>query len=238
MRIAGLRTWVVANPPPSFGGRYFVFLKLITDDGIEGVGEVYGSTFGPRAIEPMIEDVFSHHLEGADAFRIETLWRNVYGRGYSGRPDISLVGVLSAFEMACWDIVGKAVGRPVHELLGGRVRERLRTYTYLYPQTGDATDVYRDPALAAERAAVYQALGFTALKFDPAGPYSTFDPHQPGLDELALVESYVARIREAVGDRCDLLIGTHGQFTPAGAVRVARRLEPYDPLWFEEPTPP
>jgi galactonate dehydratase len=238
MRIAGLRTWVVANPPPSFGGRYFVLLKLITDDGIEGVGEVYGSTFGPRAIEPMIEDVFSHHVEGADAFRIETLWRNVYGRGYSGRPDVSLVGVLSAFEMACWDIVGKAVGRPVHDLLGGRVRDRLRAYTYLYPQSGDPTDVYRDPALAAERAAAYQALGFTALKFDPARQYSTFDPDQPGLDELARIETYVAGIREAVGDRCDLLIGTHGQFTPAGAVRVARRLEPYDPLWFEEPTPP
>ena len=90
-----------------------------------------------------------------------------------GRPDISLVGVLSGIELACWDIVGKAVGKPAYELLGGRVHERLRTYTYLYPAEGDATDVYMDADLGAERAAEYAALGFTALKFDPAGAYST-----------------------------------------------------------------
>lgn len=238
MKVAGLRTWVVGNPPPSYGGRYFIFLKLVTDDGIEGVGEVYGATFGPRVVERMIEDVFAHHIDGADPFRIETLWRNVYGRGYSGRPDISLVGVLSGIEMACWDIVGKAVGKPAYELLGGLVHERLRTYTYLYPADGDATDVYADPDLAAERAAAYSARGFTALKFDPAGPYSTFDPRQPGLADLARSETYVRRVREAVGDRCDLLFGTHGQFTAAGAIRLAQRLEQFDPLWFEEPTPP
>ena len=92
--------------------------------------------------------------------------------------------MLSGIEMACWDIVGKAVGKPVYELLGGRVHERLRAYTYLYTQEGDATDVYTDPALAAERAAEYVARGFTALKFDPAGPYSAFDPRQPDLEAL------------------------------------------------------
>ena len=238
MKISGLRTWVVGNPPPGYGGRYFVFLKLVTDDGIEGVGEVYGATFGPRVVERMIEDVFAHHVDGTDPFRVETLWRNVYGRGYSGRPDISLGGVLSGIEMACWDIVGKAVGKPVYELLGGLVHERLRSYTYLYPAEGDATDVYADPDLGAERAAEYMALGFTALKFDPAGPYSTFDPRQPGLEDLARSETYVRKVREAVGDRCDLLFGTHGQFTAAGAIRLAKRLEQFDPLWFEEPTPP
>ncbi|MGL6279982.1 MAG: mandelate racemase/muconate lactonizing enzyme family protein, partial [Gaiella sp.] len=80
--------------------------------------------------------------------------------------------MLSGLEMACWDIVGKELGRPVHELLGGRVHERLRTYTYLYAERGDPADVYREPALAAERAAAYAARGFTALKFDPAGSYS------------------------------------------------------------------
>ena len=238
MRIAELRTWVVANPPPSYGGRYFIFLKLTTDDGIEGVGEVYAATFGPRVVERMIEDVFSHHVEGADPFRIEALWRNVYGRGYSGRPDISLVGVLSGLEMACWDLIGKAVDKPVYELLGGRVHERLRAYTYLYPREGDTTDVYTDADLGAERAAEYAALGFTALKFDPAGKYSTLDPRQPGLEELDLTETYVRKVREAVGSSCDLLVGTHGQFTTSGAVRLAKRLERYDPLWFEEPTPP
>ena len=243
MRITGLKTFVVGNPPPHQGGRYFVFLKLTTNDGIEGVGEVYTATFGPRALVAMIEDVFAGHVEGADPFQIETIWRNVYGRGYSMRPDISLLGVLSGIEMALWDIIGKAVDKPVHALLGGRVHERLRSYTYLYPSEteGDAHDdaeVYRDPDAAASRAAEYVALGFTAVKFDPAGPYSTFDPRQPSLQRLDLSEAFCRRIREAVGNRCDLLFGTHGQFTPSGAIRLARRLEPYDPLWFEEPTPP
>jgi 2-dehydro-3-deoxyphosphogalactonate aldolase len=238
MRIVGLRTWVVANPPPSFGGRYFIFLELVTDDGIAGIGEVYGATFGPHTVERMVEDVFARHVDGTDPFRIEALWRDVYGRGYTGRPDVSLIGVLSGIELACWDIIGKALERPVYELLGGRVHERLRSYTYLYPQPGDATNVYLDPDLAAERASEYAASGFTAVKFDPAGPYTTLDPRQPSLEDLERSERYTRAVREAVGDRCDLLFGTHGQFTTSGAIRLAKRLEPYDPLWFEEPTPP
>jgi 2-dehydro-3-deoxyphosphogalactonate aldolase len=238
LRVAELRTYVVGNPPPSFGGRYFVFLQLVTDDGIVGVGEVYAATFHPSVIERMIRDVFERTVVGTDPFRIETMWRRTYASGYTARPDVSLVGVLSGVEMACWDIVGKAVGKPVYELLGGRVHERLRTYTYLYAEPGDATDVYLDPALAAERAAAYAARGFTALKFDPAGAYSAFDPRQPDLESLDRSEAYVRAIREAVGSQCDLLFGTHGQFTGPGAIRLARRLERFDPLWFEEPVPP
>jgi galactonate dehydratase len=238
LRVAELRTYVVGNPPPSFGGRYFVFLQLVTDDGIVGVGEVYAATFHPSVIERMIRDVFERTVVGTDPFRIETMWRRTYASGYTARPDVSLVGVLSGVEMACWDIVGKAVGKPVYELLGGRVHERLRTYTYLYAEPGDATDVYLDPALAAERAAAYAARGYTALKFDPAGAYSAFDPRQPDLESLDRSEAYVRAIREAVGSQCDLLFGTHGQFTGPGAIRLARRLERFDPLWFEEPVPP
>jgi galactonate dehydratase len=243
MKIRDLKTFVVANPPPQWGGRYFLFLKLVTDNGIEGVGEVYAASFGPHAMVRLIEDVFAQHVEGADPFAIETLWRNVYGRGYSARPDLTLMGVLSGIEMACWDIVGKAVDKPVHALLGGRVHARLRSYTYLYPNPDEggahaAAAVYDDPDVAAARASEYVAQGFTALKFDPAGPYSTFDPRQPSLARAELSEKFCRRLREAVGARADLLFGTHGQFTASGAIRLARRLEPYDPLWFEEPVPP
>ena len=240
MKIAGVKTFVVGNPPPHFGGRYFVFLKLVTDDGVEGVGEVYAATFDPHVVARMVEDVCDHHAIGADPFHIEKLWRDVYGRGYTGRPDISLVSVLSGIEMACWDIIGKALEKPVYELLGGRVHERLRTYTYLYPQDDPSSDadLYTDPALGAEAAARYLELGFTALKFDPVGRYTTFDPRQPTLESLDRTERYVRALREAVGDRCDLLLGTHGQFTTSGAIRLARRIEQYDLLWFEEPTPP
>jgi galactonate dehydratase len=238
MKISDVKTYVVGNPPPHFGGAYFVLLKLTTDDGIEGVGEVYAATFGGHTMARMVEDVCARHVIGADPFKIERLWRAVYGRGYSLRPDISLVGVLSGIEMACWDIIGKALDKPVYELLGGLVHERLRTYTYIYPEEGDRTDVYEDPELAAERATAYVAQGFTAVKFDPVGGFSVYDPRQPSLERLALSERFVRTLREAVGTRADLLFGTHGQFTAAGALRLARRLEPYDPLWLEEPVPP
>lgn len=243
MKIVELKTFVVGNPPPGFGGRYFVFLKLKTDDGIEGVGEVYAATFGPHTVARMIADVFAHHVEGIDPFRIETMWRSVYGRGYSARPDITLVGILSGLEMACWDIVGKATGKPVYELLGGLVNERLRAYTYIYPEAKDPggydeARVYEDPDLSAERAAQYHAKGFTAVKFDPAGRFGNFDPRQPSLERLELSETFCRKLRQALGTSCDLLFGTHGQFTVSGALRLARRIEPYEPLWFEEPVPP
>ena len=241
MRITGLKTFIVGNPPPTMGGRYFLFLKLVTDSGIEGVGEIYAASFAPDVMIKALEDVFERHVLDADPFSIETVWRNVYGRGYSQRPDISLMGVLSGVEMAMWDIIGKSVGKPVYALLGGKVHERLRSYTYIYPAGGDTyadSAVYHNADAAAERALDYVGMGFTAVKFDPAGPYSTFDPRQPSLERLALSEAFCRKIREAVGDKADLLFGTHGQFTVSGAKRLAQRLEPYAPLWFEEPTPP
>jgi galactonate dehydratase len=242
MKIVDIRTFVVGNPPPRFGGRYFIFLKLTTDSGITGVGEVYTATFSPHLVAKMIEDVAERHLIGADPFKIETLWRQMYGRGYALRPDLTLGGIMSGLEMACWDIVGKELGKPVYELLGGQVHDKLRTYTYLYPPPGvDAYDydpVYSDPAAAASAAVEAVALGFTAVKFDPAGPYGVFDPRQPSLEDLDRSEAMVRAVREAVGTKADILFGTHGQFTTSGAIRLARRLEQYDPLWFEEPTPP
>ena len=242
MKITGLKTFVVGNPPPTQGGRYFIFLKLITDDGVEGLGEVYAATFSPHVIVKMIEDVFEHHVLDTDPHRIEMFWRNTYGRGYSQRPDMTLSGIMSGLEMAMWDIVGKAANKPIYELLGGKVHERLRSYTYLYPADGDdayaVSPVYDVPDAAAERAIDYMRMGFTAVKFDPAGAYSTFDPRQPSLERMEISENFCKKIREAVGNKVDLLFGTHGQFTTSGAVRLARRLEAYDPLWFEEPVPP
>ena len=240
MHIQDLKTFVVGNPPPSFGGRYFIFVKLTTNDGISGIGEIYCDTFGPEVIAAMVADVFARHVEGMDPFCIEALWRRVYGTGYSMRPDISLVSVLSGIEIALWDIKGKALGKPVHALLGGKVHEKLRSYTYIYPkiEDGESESIYWDPERSARRAAEYVAAGFTAVKFDPAAPYSVFDPRQPSLESLDLCAKFCRLMREAVGSRADLLFGTHGQFTAAGAIRLAKRLEPYDPLWFEEPVPP
>jgi 2-dehydro-3-deoxyphosphogalactonate aldolase len=238
MKLKDIRTFVVGNPPPHFGGAWFVFVKLTTSDNISGIGEAYGVPFHPDIVARMIEDVFARYLEGEDPHNIERIWRRVYSSGFTQHPDLTLMGVLSALEMACWDIIGKAAQQPVYNLLGGRVHERLRSYTYIYPRPGESNAVYHDPELAAERAQDYLEQGFTALKFDPAGPYSAFDGRQLSLEALDRCERFGRRLREAVGTKADLLFGTHGQMTAAGAIRLAKRLEPADPLWFEEPVPP
>ncbi len=244
MRLDKIETFVVGNPPPRHGGRYFIFLRLTTECGVTGIGEIYNATFGPDLCAAMARDVFERQFLGNDPHHIEMMWRRTYGAGFTMRPDVTVMGVLSGLEMACWDIVGKAADQPVYQLLGGKVYDRLRSYTYLYPQEGDvypdpgASSVYNDPDMAAEAAMKAVEQGFTAVKFDPAGPYSIYDGHQPRLIDLDLSEQFCKSIREAVGTRADLLFGTHGQFTVSGAKRMARRLEAYDPLWFEEPIPP
>ncbi len=238
MKIVSVKTFVVGNPPPHFGGRYWIFLKLTTDSGIDGIGEVYSVPFHPKVVTQMIDDVCERCVIGADPFKVEKLWRIIYSSGFTQRPDTSILGILSGIEIACWDIMGKELDKPVYELLGGRVHDRLRSYTYIYPAESDKTDVYRDAELAAERAAEYIKQGFTAVKFDPVGPYTAFDPRQLSLEALEHSEKFVRVLREAVGGKADLLFGTHGQMTPSSAIRLARRLEKYDPLWFEEPVPP
>jgi L-alanine-DL-glutamate epimerase-like enolase superfamily enzyme len=238
MQIAEVETFVVENPPPAFGGTYFVVVKLTADDGVVGYGEAYGATFHPSVVTAAIADLADQCLIGEDPHHVERFWRRAYSRGFTQRPDVTVMGATSALEIACWDIVGKSHGVPVYELLGGRVHETLRSYTYLYRREGDRGDVYLDADAAAARAAEEVERGFTAVKFDPAGPYTVMGGHQPTQEWLSRSESFVREIRGAVGDRADLLFGTHGQFTPGGAKRLASVLEPYDPLWFEEPVPP
>ena len=250
MKITDLKTFVVANPPPHRGGPYWVFVKLTADNGIHGYGETYGVPFHPDTVARMIEDIGARYVIGADPFKIERLWRIVYSSGYSQHPDLALAGVLSGLETACWDIIGKALDQPIYNLLGGQVRETLRSYTYLYPAQEDMTgagadsdahdvaDVFGDAERGPKRAAEYVAQGFTAIKFDPVMPMSAFDPRQLSLEALDNAALMTRNMREAVGGRADLLIGTHGQTTTSSAIRLAKRLEPYDPLWFEEPVPP
>ena len=237
MKIADCTTFVIGNPPPHHGGRYFIVVKLTTDTGVIGYGEIYVATVGPQTVAAMVTDIADRLVIDADPHRIELLWRQMYSSGYALRPDPTLVGIMSGIEMACWDIVGKDAGLPISDLLGGRVHDRLRTYTYLYP-TLDRPDVYADPTQAADQALFEVGRGFNAVKFDPAGPYTAFDGHMPSLDDIARSVALTGAVREAVGDRADLLFGTHGQFTAAGAIRLAQQLEPFDPLWFEEPTQP
>jgi galactonate dehydratase len=239
MKLDAIETFVVGNPPPKRGGNYFLFVKLTTACGIVGYGEIYTASFGGHTVATMAEDVFNREMLGEDPFQIEKMWRRVYSRGFSSRPDISLMGVMSGLEMACWDIIGKGCDKPVHALIGGKLHERLRSYTYIYPDEGmDEAAFYNDPDASAEMAARYVKEGFDAVKFDPAGAYTPLDPHMPSLEDIDRSERFLKAMREAVGNDADLLFGTHGQFSVSGAKRMARMMEKYDPLWFEEPTPP
>lgn len=244
MRLESITTHLT-SPPTGIGGGYWLFCTVVTDDGIEGVGECYGIPFSGPVAAAMVEDTFDRFIAGADPHDLETMFRRVYSAGFTQRPDVSLMGVFSGIEIAIWDILGKAAGQPVHQLLGGAFHDQLRTYTYLYPRCvspdtdrPDTGDVYHDPAAAAERALDYVELGFTAVKQDPTGPYGVQGGRELSLHELDRSVANVAAIREAVGDRADILFGTHGQMTTSSAIRLARRLEPFDPLWFEEPCPP
>lgn len=245
MKLKDIKTWVTV-PPTGIGGSFWVIVKLTTDDGIEGIGECYGIPVSGDIACRMVEDTFERYVAGEDPHNVETLFRRVYSAGFTQRPDISMMGVFSGIEIAIWDILGKATGQPVYNLLGGRFHDRLRTYTYLYPKNlrsegwadEEAPDVYHDGDAAAARALEYIELGFTAIKQDPAGPYSFQGGRELSLHELSRSENSVRKIRDAVGDRADILFGTHGQMTTSSAIRLAKRLEPFDPLWFEEPCPP
>ena len=239
MKLAGLEVLVVGNPPPGWGGRYFFFVRVATACGIVGYGEVYAAAVGPAAMEAVVRDVFERHMAGENPENTESMFRRAYSSGFTQRPDPTVMGAFSGLEMACWDILGKAHGRPVHAFLGGMMNERLRSYTYLYPLPGhDLTAFWTSPAMAAECAAEMVRLGFTAVKFDPAGPYTLRGGHQPAMGDIELSVEFCRAVRGAVGRRADILFGTHGQFTTSGAIRLGRRIEEFDPLWFEEPVPP
>ncbi|WP_069300293.1 mandelate racemase/muconate lactonizing enzyme family protein [Neptunicoccus sediminis] len=239
MKLADLEIFVVGNPPPGWGGRYFIFVKLTTDNGIVGYGEVYAASVGPEAMCAVIRDVFARHMAGENPENIEMMFRRVYSSGFTQRPDPTTIGAFSGMEIACWDILGKAHDRPAYALMGGLMNKRIRSYTYLYPmEHHDQTSFWSDPHAAAESAAEMVSLGFTAVKFDPAGPYTLRGGHMPAMGDIALSVAFSKEIRAAVGDRADLLFGTHGQFSTAGAIRLGQALEPYSPLWFEEPVPP
>lgn len=239
MKLTDLEIFVVGNPPPGWGGRYFIFVKLTTDNGITGFGEVYSASVGPDAMRVVIEDVFSRHMLGENPENIELMFRRAYSSGFTQRPDLTVMGAFSGLEIGCWDILGKAHERPIYALIGGLMNERVRAYSYLYPLPHhDINAFWNRVDLAVESASQMVEQGFTALKFDPAGPYTLRGGHQPSLSDISQSVLFCKHIRDAVGDRADLLFGTHGQFTTSGAIRLARQLEPFDPLWFEEPCPP
>ncbi|WP_375279851.1 mandelate racemase/muconate lactonizing enzyme family protein [Pseudooctadecabacter sp.] len=239
MKLADLDIIVTAPPAPGWGGRYWILVKVTTDTGITGWGECYASSVGPDAMRAVITDVFSRHMAGENPENIELMFRRAYSSGFTQRPDLTVIGAWSGLEIACWDILGKDRDRPVHALIGGRLNDRIRAYTYLYPQDNHRLpDFWASADMAAEAAEAYVAQGYTAVKFDPAGPYTIRAGHMPSMHDIETSVNFCAAIRGAVGPNADLLFGTHGQFSTGGAIRMGQAIDPFSPLWYEEPIPP
>ena len=239
MKLQDLEVIVTAPPAPGWGGRYWILVKLTTDTGLVGWGECYAASVGPKAMTQVIADVFARHMRNEHPENMEKMFRRVYSSGFTQRPDLTVMGAFSGLEIACWDILGKHRNRPVWALLGGKMNNRIRAYTYLYPLPHhDPVAFWTSPEMAAESAADCVQRGYTAVKFDPAGPYTVRGGHMPAQSDITLSVAFCKAIRGAIGDRADLLFGTHGQFSTAGAIRLGQALEPYSPLWFEEPIPP
>ena len=239
MKIVDIKTYVVGNPPPYRGRVNWIFLKLVTDEGIEGLGEATEVHFEPRVVVGMIEDIGKDIVIGSDPFNTEKLWQLLYSSRNCEHPDLTRLSLFSAFEIACWDIVGKALNQPIYNLLGGKFHEKLRAYSYLhYDWSKDEDDKARAEG-AARLAAEWVEQGFTAIKFDPISHkkmgLGQLGPREIPLETLRYAGDIVKTVRDAVGDKCDILIGTHGQMTTHSAISLAKRLEEYHPLWFEEP---
>ena len=220
MKIDSIKTYLV----DSGSAKHWLFVKIETNEGIHGWGEAYTQLDRDRVIERQIDEL-SRYLVGCSPFDIKQFLFSAYTDFAGKRGSMELFCAISGLEQALWDIVGKAAGQPVYNLLGGRTRRRLRVYANGW---GGA----QPPDELADRARAVVDRGFTALKFDPfPGPWRAYiDRHE---EEEAV--DRVRAVREAVGPDVDILVEVHRRLAPMHAVRVARAMEPYAPFWFEEP---
>ncbi|MCK9878152.1 mandelate racemase/muconate lactonizing enzyme family protein [Frankia sp. Ag45/Mut15] len=221
MRISRLETFVLGTP-----WRDLTYVRLHTDDGLVGVGEtrMLGHT---RALLGYLDEAAGNHVLGSDPFDIESLVGRMK-RGDYGRAGEIVMSGIACVEMACWDIIGKALGQPVWRLLGGKVRDQVKAYA-----NGWYT-VERTPQEFHAAARRVVERGYRALKFDPFGPgWAELEPAERRRS-ISLVEA----VRDAVGPDVEILVEMHGRFSPHEAIRIATALVPFEPSWVEEPVPP
>ncbi|MFB6140690.1 MAG: galactonate dehydratase [Halosimplex sp.] len=201
----------------------WLFLKVTTDEGIVGWGEpvVEGRA---KTVRTAVEELFEEYLLGADPRRIEHHWQRMYRGGfYRGGP--VLMSAIAGVDQALWDIKGKQLGVPVYELLGGRARDRLRVYQWI---GGDR------PADVGEAARERVEAGLTALKMNGTPELRRVD--SPAA--VAQAEARLSEVRDAVGDEVDIGVDFHGRVSKSMAKRLVQALEPYEPMFVEEPVLP
>ena len=206
--------------------RNLTIVKVETDDGLVGLGEcrALNRTDG---VLGYLSEAAPRYILGEDPFNIESLVARMFREDFGRAGEITQT-VTALLEVACWDIVGKALNQPVYKLLGGAVRNRIRGYANGW-YTGERTP---DEFHAAAKRVL--AKGYKALKFDPFG--AGF--YEMERAEKTYVISLVEAVRDAVGPDVEILIEMHGRFNPVTAVEFARELARFKPSWLEEPVPP
>jgi galactonate dehydratase len=221
MKIVEVRPFVLGT-----SWRNLIFIKVYTDDGLTGIGE---ATIQNReeGVLGFLEGASRRHVLGSDPFDIEDLWLRMYRNDF-WRGGVIANTVMSAIEIACWDIVGKSVGQPVYKLLGGRCRDKIKAYANGWYKTE------RTPQEFAVAAKNVVAKGYKALKVDPFGTGAYELERSEKYHAIALIEA----IRDSVGPEVEIFIEGHGRFSQATAIEMARQLESFRPGWFEEPIPP
>ena len=203
----------------------WVFVKVITDSGLYGVGEATLEYREPTVVQAIKE--LERYLVGKDPHNIEAFWHDAYRDAY-WRGGVVLMSALAGVEMALWDIKGKALGVPVYRLLGGKVRDSVKCYANAWFAGA------KKPEEFAQKAKIAVKNGFSGLKWDPFGKeYLNIDPKH--LNEAL---DCIAAVKDAVGDQVHLIIEGHGRFNVPTAVRIGNALEKFGILWFEEPIPP
>ncbi len=221
MKIVDLKTFVAGA-----AWRNLIFIRLDTDEGLTGCAEATSHN-KTRALLGYLEEARQRYVIGTDPFDTEALFARMFRLDYSYAATVQTT-VISAVEIACWDIVGKALGQPVWRLLGGKCRDSIPAYANGW------YSVEREPKRFAEKAREVLRKGYRALKFDPFGG-GGLELSRP---ERLLAISLVEAVRDAVGPDVDLFIEAHGRFSPATSVAMARELERFEPAWYEEPVPP
>jgi len=206
--------------------RNITYVKVETDDGLVGVGEAR-IVNRDDAVHGYLHEAVPRYVLGQDPFDIEKITGRMLRDDFMRAGEIVMVGI-ALIEVACWDIIGKAVNQPVYKLLGGAVRDKIKAYANAWYR------VERTPEEFHAAAQKVIARGYKALKFDPFGSgYYELDRA-----EKRRVVALVEAVRDAIGPDTEMLIEMHGRFNPATAVEMARELAPYKPGWIEEPIPP
>jgi galactonate dehydratase len=221
MKITALRPYVVSTP-----WRNLTFLFVDTDDGLSGVGEVRMLNH-TDALLGYLQEAAKNHIIGSDPFKIEDLVIRMMRNDFARVGQIAMSGI-SIVEIACWDIVGKALNIPIYQLMGGAVRDRIPAYA-----NGWYT-VERQPEQFHAAAKKVVERGYRALKVDPFG--AGF--YEIGREEKRRSVALVEAIRDAVGEDTEIFIEMHGRFNPVTAIDMTQAMLPFRPGWIEEPVPP